>query len=311
LTRITPLVLATLALACSGQSGTSTLTLDWQPLDALNTELPEGIRVFAGRRDAMPIRAWYVLIDERDSGITTRILQSDDRTDNRETVGSFAQGSGVCVAVNGGYFSMDVTPARHAGLLVTNGRLRSPATRRVVRNSIPYEVARAALGFSEGGDIQITWASTRNDSVFSWSRPPRHREGEPAPPLDYDEAEPWRVTDAIGAGPMLVADGRIRITTDEEVFFGSSIPNTHPRTAAGRTRDGSLILLVVDGRQPESRGVNLQELAQIMLDLGAVDALNLDGGGSATLVANGELLNRPTGGTSQREVMSALVTTCR
>ena len=311
MTRITALLLASLMLSCSGQSGTSTLTLDWQPADSLNAALPDGIRVFAGRRDAMPIRAWYVLIDERDSGITTRVLQSDDRTDNRETVSSFAEGARVCVAVNGGYFSMHITPARHAGLLMTNGRLRAPATRRVVRDSVAYEVARAAVGFTESGDIQVTWATTRNDSLFSWRRPPMHREDEPAPPLDYDEAEIWNVTDAIGAGPMLVADGSIRITADEEVFFGSSIPNTHPRTAAGRTRDGSLILLVVDGRQPESRGVNLQELAEIMLDLGAVDALNLDGGGSATLVVNGTLLNRPTGGTSQREVMSALVTTCR
>jgi exopolysaccharide biosynthesis protein len=311
MTRITPLVLAALVLSCSGQSGTSTLTLDWQPLDELNAELPSGIRVFAGRRDAMPIRAWYVLVDERDSGITTRILQSDDRSDNRETVSSFAESPGVCIAVNGGYFSMDNTPARHAGLLITNGRLRAAATRRVVRDSVPYEVARAAIGFTEDGEVQIGWASTRNDSLFYWRRPPQHREGEPAPPLDYSEAELWNVADAVGAGPMLVADGRIWVTTDEEVFFGSSIPNTHPRTAAGRTRDGSLILLVVDGRQPASRGVNLQELAQIMLDLGAVDALNLDGGGSATLVANGRLLNRPTGGTSQREVMSALVTTCR
>ncbi len=311
MTRITALVLTTLVLSGCGQSGTSTLTLDWQSLDSLNSALPDGIRVFAGRRDARPLRAWYALIDERDAGITTRILQSDDRTDNRETVGSFAESPYVCVAVNGGYFSMDVTPARHAGLLLTNGRVRSPATRRVVRDSIAYEVARAAVGFTGSGDIQLTWASTRNDSLFSWSRPPTHREGEPAPPLDYDAAEVWNVVDAIGAGPMLVADGRIRISIDEEVFFGSSIPNTHPRTAAGRTRDGLLILLVVDGRQPESRGVNLRELAEIMLDLGAVDALNLDGGGSATLVVNGTLLNRPTGGTSQREVMSALVTTCR
>jgi len=95
------------------------------------------------------------------------------------------------------------------------------------------------------------------------------------------------------------------------VFFGSSIPNTHPRTAAGQTGDGALMLLVVDGRQPESRGVNLQELAEIMRDLGAVQALNLDGGGSTALVVDGVLLNRPTGGTAEREVMSALVTTCR
>ena len=311
MTRTARMLLVSLLLSCSGQSGTSTLTVDWQPVDSLNAELPNGIRIFAGRRDAMPIRAWYALIDEQDSGITTHVHQSDDRTDNRETMRSFAESDRVCVAVNGGYFSMDVAPARHAGLLVTNRRLRASATRQVVRDSVAYEVARAAVGFTQDGEVQFTWATTRNDSLFSWSQPPIHREGQPAPPLDYDEAEVWNVTDAIGAGPMLVADGRLRITVDEEIFFGSSIPNTHPRTAAGRTRDGSLILLVVDGRQPESRGVNLQELAEIMLELGAVDALNLDGGGSATLVVNGTLLNRPTGGTSQREVMSALVTTCR
>jgi hypothetical protein len=311
LTRLAAFSLALLALSCSGQSGTSTLTIDWQPIESLNAELPDGIRVFAGRREAMPLRAWYAIINERHPGITTHVLQSDDLADNRETVGSFAEDARACVAVNGGYFSMDITPARHAGLLMTHGQLRSTATRRVVRDSIAYEVARAAVGFTESGEIQLTWATTRNDSLFSWDRPPRHKEGRPAPSLDYEDAALWAVTHAIGAGPMLVVDGIIQVTSDEEVFFGSSIPSTHPRTAAGRTRDGSLILLVVDGRQPESRGVNLHELAEILVELGAVDALNLDGGGSATFVVNDTLLNRPTGGTSQREVMSALVTTCR
>jgi exopolysaccharide biosynthesis protein len=68
--------------------------------------------------------------------------------------------------------------------------------------------------------------------------------------------------------------------------------------------------MVVDGRQPESRGVRLDELAQLMHDVGAVDALNLDGGGSSALVVHGTLLNRPQGLPLQREVMSALVTTC-
>ena len=311
MSRFVFMLLAALTMSCTNQSGTSTLTLEWHPMDSLNAALPDGIRVFAGRRDAKPIRAWYVVIDELHTGIRTRVLQSDDVTDNRETVGSFAQDTSVCVAVNGGYFAMDATPARHGGLLLTNAALRAPATRQVVRNAVTYEVARAAIGFTDNGEVEITWATTRNDSVFSWRRPPPNREGRPARPLDYDEAEAWRVSEALGAGPMLVTDGRVRITAEEEVFFGSSIPSTHPRTAAGRTRDGSLILLVVDGRQPESRGVNLEELAAIMHDLGAVDALNLDGGGSTTLVVNGTLLNKPTGGTSQREVMSALVTTCR
>ena len=112
--------------------------------------------------------------------------------------------------------------------------------------------------------------------------------------------------DAVAAGPCLVVNGEIYVTDTAEVFFGTSIPEVHPRTAAGYTLDGDLVLLVVDGRQDESRGVDLYELATIMRDLGCIEALNLDGGGSSTLVANQELLNRPAGGTVQREVMSAL-----
>ena len=299
-----------LLVACSG-GRTSTLTLDWQPIDSLNRRLPETIRVYAGRREAMPLRAWYVKIEESAPLVETRVLLSDDASDNRETVSSFASDSAVCVAVNGGYFSMDRTPAQHGGLLVADGVVRAPATRRVLRDSIAYEVARAAIGFTQGGSVQVRWATTRNDTVFSWRHPPSHRPGVPDQPLDYTQSERWNVLHAISAGPMLVVDGQVHVAVDEEVFFGSSIPNTHPRTAAGQTDDGALILLVVDGRQPESRGVNLQELAEIMRDLGAVQALNLDGGGSTALVVNGVLLNRPTGGMAEREVMSALVTTCR
>ena len=289
--------------ACSG-SGTSTLTLEWHAVDSLNAKLPETIRVYSGRREAMPLRAWYVKIQESAPLVETRVLQSDDSSDNRETVSSFAADPTICIAVNGGYFSMDRTPAQHGGLLVTEGVVRAPATRKVVRDSVDYEVARAAIGFTREGRVQLRWATTRNDTVFSWRSPPSHRPGFPAPPLDYTRSERWDVLHALSAGPMLLVDGKLRVAVDEEVFFGSSIPNTHPRTAAGRTVDGALILLVVDGRQPESRGVNLRELAEIMRDLGAVQALNLDGGGSTSLVVDGVLLNRPAGGTAERQVMS-------
>ena len=67
-----------------------------------------------------------------------------------------------------------------------------------------------------------------------------------------------------------------------------------------------LILLVVDGRQPESRGVYLEELATILMDLGCDVALNLDGGGSSALVTSEGLLNRPVGLRAEREIMSAI-----
>jgi|GEM_PF-66846 len=287
------------------------LPMSWSPMDSLNVGLPSGVRVYAGRNDALPLRAWYIRIDEPDPAIITRIVVSDDTTDNRETTSSFARDLGACIAVNGGYFTMDRTPARHVGLLLADGVMWQPATRSVMRDTLRFEIARAAIGFTDDDAIEFTWATTRDSTVYAWADPPAHRPGQPVESLDYREAKAWEVRDAIGAGPALVMDGRMHVTSDEEVFFGTSIPRVHPRTAAGRAADGALILMVVDGRQPESRGVSLEELATLMLEVGAVEAINLDGGGSSTLVVNGVLVNRPQGRTEEREVMSALVTYCQ
>ncbi len=304
-------LIATVALlACRGGSGGESIRLAWRPIDSINVELPPGIRVFAGHSSIPPVRAWAVRIDEPEPDIVTRVRLSGDLQDGRETLTSFASDGDACVAVNGGYFAMDRVPAVHAGLLLIDDRLVAPATRSVEREAQRYDATRAAVGFTEDGEIEITWATTSGDSVLTWPDPPPHTPGSPAE-IDATLARPWAVRDAVGAGPMLVVGGAVRVTTDEEVFFGSAIPKTHPRTAVGRTADGQLILLVVDGRQPGSRGVDLVELATIMRDLGAERALNLDGGGSSALVVRGRLLNRPLGDTLQREVMSALVTYCQ
>lgn len=81
-------------------------------------------------------------------------------------------------------------------------------------------------------------------------------------------------------------------------------------TAAGVTSDGKLLLMLVDGRQRESRGAGLEELAALMVGVGAEEALNLDGGGSSSLVVNGKLLNNPTGRGREREVMTAVGVSC-
>ena len=123
---------------------------------------------------------------------------------------------------------------------------------------------------------------------------------------NFEKSLFWDANDALHAGPVLIHDGDIRITSNEEVFFGSSIPNIHPRTAAGYRENGELVLVVIDGRQVNSRGVDLMELAIIMKDLDCIEAINLDGGGSSAMVVDGKLLNRPSGTSIQREVMSAI-----
>ena len=112
--------------------------------------------------------------------------------------------------------------------------------------------------------------------------------------------------DAIHAGPVLIDEEKINITVEDEVFFNTPISGVQPRSAIGFTDENELILMVVDGRQSDSRGVYLEELALLMSQFNCIEALNLDGGGSSALVADSRLLNRPLGRTSQREVMSAV-----
>lgn len=122
-----------------------------------------------------------------------------------------------------------------------------------------------------------------------------------------DESHLGDVKDAVaGMGPrggepgtLLVENGRDRGATARVDPM-----ERHPRTAAGVSRDGkTLLLVVVDGRQSAwSVGVTLPELARMMLDAGAWNAVNLDGGGSSTLwyrapgTAGGRILNRPSDG---------------
>jgi hypothetical protein len=107
--------------------------------------------------------------------------------------------------------------------------------------------------------------------------------------------------DLLQAGPMLVADGRslIHDGTDPEGFsagfsqFDSDITaGSHPRAALG-LGGGELIAAVCDGRAGTDAGLTLAELAETMLLLGAERAINLDGGGSASLVTGGRLRNCP------------------
>ena len=282
--------------------------LAWAPMSALNAELPAGVRVYAGEDPKLPLRAWYVSVAQGEDSGRVEVLVSDDPGDRRETVSSFASDTGACVVINGGYFTMERTPANHAGLLVIDGVIEAPATKSAVRDDVRYPTARAALGLTSTG-FDIAWATSRGGDLRAWAAPPPHREGAPAQ-LDPATSTRWDVEDALGGGPALVSNGEVNVATTEEVFFGTAIPYTHPRTAAGITADGTLLLLLVDGRQRQSRGVRLEELAAIMVGIGAEEALNLDGGGSSSLVVNGKLLNNPAGRRAEREVMTALGVFC-
>lgn len=99
------------------------------------------------------------------------------------------------------------------------------------------------------------------------------------------------ILQSIGGTPVLVREGKRWVADDGTGF----VSGRHPRTVVGWTSEGEVLLVTVDGRQPgRSGGMTLVEAADLMLSLGAVEAINLDGGGSSTFVAAGEVLNRPS-----------------
>ncbi|MGC8784104.1 MAG: phosphodiester glycosidase family protein, partial [Armatimonadota bacterium] len=116
-----------------------------------------------------------------------------------------------------------------------------------------------------------------------------------------------RAVMAVGGGPWLMRNGEILIDAPQQGFQSGFSQKRHPRTAVGVTADGKLLLVTVDGRQPMSGGMTLYELAQLLKQLGATDAINLDGGGSTTLAIRGGLvLNSPSEG-KERPVANAVV----
>jgi len=121
-----------------------------------------------------------------------------------------------------------------------------------------------------------------------------------------------------GMSPVMIIGGWPRILRDGENVAGESatIEGTlsrnaearHPRTAVGFSRDSStLFVLTVDGRSENSGGMTLVELASVMRELGAWQAMNFDGGGSTTMVVDGKVVNHPSDKEGERAVGNALL----
>jgi hypothetical protein len=119
----------------------------------------------------------------------------------------------------------------------------------------------------------------------------------------------------LGPGPRLLRGGRVAVAASAEgfdppqapSFFRSIVAGRNPRTLAGVRPDGMLLLVTVDGERPGwSVGMTLTEAARLMRSLGATDALNLDGGGSSTMIVRGEVVNRPSDRVGERPVSNGL-----
>ena len=102
------------------------------------------------------------------------------------------------------------------------------------------------------------------------------------------QKQAWQV---LSFGPVLVENGQIAVTENDEVGMAMA---SNPRTAIGTVAKNHYLFVVSDGRTSESAGLSLYELANFVKSLGATNVYNLDGGGSSTMVFQGEVVNNPT-----------------
>ena len=102
------------------------------------------------------------------------------------------------------------------------------------------------------------------------------------------QKQAWQV---LSFGPVLVENGEVAVSENDEVGMAMA---SNPRTAIGTVAKNHYLFVVSDGRTSESAGLSLYELANFMKSLGATNVYNLDGGGSSTMVFQGEVVNNPT-----------------
>ena len=103
-------------------------------------------------------------------------------------------------------------------------------------------------------------------------------------PITNDQAEELGIRDAAAFGPALIVNGVPSVVSGQ----GSGL---NPRSAIGQRADGAVLLLCIDGRQPNSLGASYEDLISIMMEYGAVNACNMDGGSSTAMFLNGEQIN--------------------
>ncbi len=304
--------------------------IQWVNVDSLFSPLPTSVHVYKTTDpiDGKPSIAFYVVADLKDKGLN---FTTDTTLKRRFTLQQFFEkNKQPLVVVNGTFF--DFVSNRNLNVVVKDGKMVSYNLHTIAgrgKDTLSYfHPLRSAIGITKNRKADVAWLFTdslkrkyavafQRDPILIKDKLPRinvyayspHKRHMPKNEKWKGIDDTWKVRTAIGGGPVLIHNNQIRITNNEErMFIGNAINDRHPRTAMGYTKDNKLIILVVQGRFPGiAEGASLNHLAKILLDIGCVEALNLDGGGSSCLLINGKETIKPSDKEGQRPVPAVFI----
>lgn len=284
--------------------------LRWTDMTTTFGNLPASVQVFKTTdvlADGKPNISWYLVADLKDKNL---VFTVDTSLNRRLTPQQYYDRNKQPLAVmNTTFFSF----ATHQNLntVIKEGKLVGYNIHSLAgkgKDTLTYRHPfTGALGITKKRKADIAWVYTDSSMRYAYasqSAVPAFKDSSLSLPARFNKSKKaaghhfakWKMQTAVGGGPVLVQNGKIQISNNEELKFGGkAIDDKHPRTAMGYTADGKLVLLVVEGRNPGiAEGASLSQLALMLQQIGCTEALNVDGGGSSCLLVNGKQTIAPS-----------------
>lgn len=290
----------------------------WRNVDSLYQPLPDGVHVYmtTDATEGKPNIAYYVSAD-----LTDRSLQFSSQVGNgkRFTPSQYyAQENQPLLVMNTTFF--EFVHNSNLNVVIRDGKMLAYQVHSMAgkgKDTLTYRhTFGSAIGINRNREADIAWLYTDSSAKYAYASQQvitNWKDSIPKLPakqmLRKGSFRKWKMQTAVGGGPVLVQNGQVQITNNEELKFGGkAIHDKHPRTAMGYTADGKLIMLVIEGRSPgKAEGATLVQEANMLKEVGCIEALNLDGGGSSCLLVNGKQTIAPSDKEGQRPVPAVFI----
>jgi len=274
----------------------------WKIANAAYAPLPTGFNVYktTDSLEGKPFVAYYAI-----AGLKNKQLQfsADTASKRRLPPAQFYEKNvNPLLVVNTTFFSFATN--QNLNVVIKDGHLVAYNIHTIAgkgKDTLTYRhPLNGALGISKKRTADVAWTYTDSSKKFAyalqsviaaWKDSLNTTDQTKINILPGNEGfKKWKMQTAIGGGPVLVQNGQVAISNNEELkFAGNAINDLHPRTLMGYTKDNHLIIMVIEGRNPGvASGASLLQAAKLMVDVGCTEALNLDGGGSSCMLINGK-----------------------
>jgi hypothetical protein len=304
----------------------------WINVDTAFAPLPSTMHVFktTDSLDGKPFIAYYVKAKLKDKELD---FTTDTTLARRLTPLQFYEKNDKpLVVVNCTFFNFDKN--QNLNVVIKDGKLVGYNIHTIpMRGKDTFQYRHplgSALGIDKNRNADVAWLFTDSSKNYPYAvQSPLSAVKDSVNAFPFDHAKyitavgdysgkhlrsfnvlrKWKQKTAIGGGPVLIQNRKIKITNEEELkFTGKAINDKHPRTCMGYTSDGYLIVMVIQGRFPGiADGATLEQEAKLLIELGCVEALNLDGGGSSCMLVNGKETIKPSDKTGERPVPAVFI----